>query len=426
MNAKIKNQYYWIIALVAVIQMTVSGGVLNSIGGLFLIPVTETLGITRGQFSLAGSVQSLVAFFCSLISGVLFIKFGFRKLVTVCLLLTAVGLGLMSGSRNMAMLCAGFVMLGTCSGFCTTIGSTRLVGSWFRKHHGLVLGIVTAFSGIGGSIFSLILSGVIESSGWRKSYLVAAGFFVASALLVFLVVRSRPEDLGMKPYGEGFVPKNNRRRKSDDHWEGFCMEELVKKPVFYLMIVGTFLSCGCPYMVFSVISPHIQDCGMGAEFGAKVQSLVLFALAGAKLGFGFLSDRIGVKTTTMISLIASSVSLVLMATITTPATACVAAVVYAIGLTLTGIAAPLLTTALFGYQAGSKAIGVIQSMVSASCMVAGPLCNMLRDRLGSYVPVFWGTAVVSIAVIAVYMVIYTMSAKERIAFEQKNKEGTVE
>ena len=152
---------------------------------------------------------------------------------------------------------------------------------------------------------------------------------------------------------------------------------------------------------------------MGAEFAATVQSVVLFGLAGAKLGFGYLSDRIGVKAATMITLAANTASLVLLALVDGPVSAVIAALVFSVGLTLTGIVAPLLTPALLGYQSGGKTMGIILAMAPAANMVASPLCNSLRDAIGSYVPVFLGTAVVSAGVIVLYLVMYALSGKYR-------------
>ena len=225
--------------------------------------------------------------------------------------------------------------------------------------------------------------------------------------------------MGLKPYGEGYMPKRkNKPQKVNDHWSGFTFEQLKKKPIFYLLILGTFLSCGCSYMAFSVIAPYVQDCGMGAEFAATVQSVVLFGLAASKLGFGYLSDRIGVKASTMITLAANTASLVLLALVDGPVSAIIAALVFSLGLTLTGIVAPLLTPALLGYQSGGKAMGIVLAMAPASNMLANPLCNSMRDALGSYVPVFWGTAAVSVGVIVLYLVMYAMSAKDRKEYEK--------
>ena len=50
-----------------------------------------------------------------------------------------------------------------------------MLGNWFQSHLGVVTGIVMAASGVGGSALSLVLSGIMESAGWRASLLFAAG-----------------------------------------------------------------------------------------------------------------------------------------------------------------------------------------------------------------------------------------------------------
>jgi len=70
--------------------------------------------------------------------------------------------------------------------------------------------------------------------------------------------------------------------------------------------------------------------------------------------------------------------------------------------------------------AGKSTMGIVLAMAPASNMLASPLCNSLRDTLGSYVPVFWGTAAVSVGVIVLYLIMYAMSAKDRKEYENNN------
>lgn len=416
MKTRIKNNYHWMMAAVTFFVMLVIGGVGNSFNGVTLIPITESLGVTRGEYSRVMMASSISGMILNLFSGVLFIKFGYRKLVTASLILSAVGYAIGFGSQNLSMLCVAGVLMGM-SGLSTLAGNPRLLGSWFHRHYGLVMGVVTAMTGLGGSLFSIILSKVLTAAGWRNTFLVVAGFFLAIALMTALLVRNKPAEIGLKPYGEGYVPKNTKK-DTEEHWDGFPMTELKKKPAFYLLVVGTFLSTTCTYMAFSVINAHVQDCGMDAEFAATVQSVVLFALAVVKLGFGYLSDRIGAKKVTLISLVACVVSMLLLADITGPTSAYIAALVYSLALPLAGAVPPLLVPSLFGYQSGPKAMGIVLAMVSAANMVATPLTNSLRDAIGSYRPVFRMTALVSVGVMVLYLVIFALSAKDRRAFEK--------
>ena len=113
----------------------------------------------------------------------------------------------------------------------------------------------------------------------------------------------------------------------------------------------------------------------------------------------------------------------MLAGITGPVSAHISAAVFAISLVTSGIAPPLLVDSVFGYSSGAKALGIVVSMVSIAGMVATPMTNLLRDAIGSYRPVFRGSAIVNIIAIALYVVIFAMADKERKAREKTITEG---
>lgn len=417
MGAKLRAQYHWVIAAVSIFAMLMIGGVSNSLGGVTLIPITQSLGVSRGALAWAIMPRNLAAFCINFFSGALFIKFGYRKLMSVCLLLSAIGLCITAGSNSLPLVAVGCMLEGIYS-LCLLSGAPRILGPWFHKHYGLVLGVVTAMTGLGGSLFSLLLSKIITAAGWRGAYLACAGSCFLVAVLTFLVVRNRPSEMNLLPYGEGHLSQNTKK-DSRDHWAGFPMEKLKKMPVFYLTVLGTLLSCVGVYMANAVVVSHVQDCGMDAEFAASMQSLMLICLMVAKLVFGYLSDKIGAKWVTLCSLLALTVSLLLLAEITGPVSASIAVVVYGAALPLSGIVPHLLTPCLFGYQSGPKAMGIIMAMLSAGALIGNPLTNTLRDSFGSYRPVFRGTALVMVGVIVLYLVVYAMADKARKAYERE-------
>ena len=407
--------YYWIIAGVTIIAMIACGGIGSGLTGVVLIPVTEDLGLTRGEFSTEVTILSAVGVIVNLLSGVLFIKFGYRKLIFGCLFLSAVGYMLGSCSNGLVGLCLAAVLEGM-YGVCNRSGNPRLLGEWFHRHYGTVTGIVTCTTGLGGGLFSLLFQKTEVAFGWRGAYRVAGLCYLVVALLVLLLVRDKPSDIGINPFGEG-EKKKNAKRESRDHWEGFDMCELKKKPAFYMMILGTFLSSACAFMCFYVIPAHAQDCGMSPEVGATAQSLMLFGLGACKLAFGYLSDRVGAKWMTMVSLVALTASLLLLAVVNGQTTMYAAVLVYSLALPLTIMAPTLLTPALFGYRSGAKAMGIILAAAPAANMVAPRLCNALYDSYGTYVPIFRGTALASLCVILLYLIMYTLSARDRRKFK---------
>lgn len=420
MFAFLKKHYHWVIAALLLLELAVYSGILNNLLSLHLIPVTEELSVSRGNFSLSMSVRSLVGFFSTLFSGMFFLKHGYRKMAPAALLVAALGFVALCLSRNLAMLVLGAALIGVSEGFCSTAAASRMVNTWFRSHQGLILGLVTASTGLGGSLFSVILSRVIDASGWRSSYLVSGLLVAAVGMILLLCVRNRPADMGIRPFGEGGDHGKKPKKETRDHWSGYEARDIYRKPTFYLMILVVFLSCCCSYVAFSVVSPHLQDCGMTAQEAARVQSVMLLSLAAAKFICGALSDVLGAKAINVICMVATVVGLVLFAEVGGMPMAMAAAVVYAVSLVLTTITVPLLSSALFGYHAQGSIIGIFMALVPAASVITTPIVNSLYDRIGSYRPIFRVGALVSLAVTGLMLLLFVLAGIDRRKYERNH------
>lgn len=418
MIAWLKKHYHWVIAVVVLLQLAIHGGAANNLSGLHLIPVTQALDITRTEYSLAGSIKSIVGVFSTLFSGVMILKFGYRTAVGVGLALSGAAYVLLSGMDSYWTFLAGFALLGVTNGVCTTSGATRIVSAWFHKHRGMVLGLVTAATGIGGSIMSIIQSYAIENISWRASYMTVAVLMFVIAVLVFLLVRNHPTNMGLLPYGDGEQISHKKGKTHQDLWSGFTMKKLMKRPTFYLMLAGTFLTCMCIYLAFSFVAPHLQDCGLSAAQASTLHSIMLLLLSGTKFLAGTLSDTIGAKKVTMLCIGFSAVGLAMLASVNGFGFAAAAVVVYSMALPIVSVTIPLLANALFGYQAQAEYTGVFMSMISAASIVAGPLSNAAYDHFGSYRPVFYAAAALSVLLLGLYWLMYRLAEKDQKKMQQ--------
>lgn len=423
----LRKHYHWVIAFVVLIELAVFSGILNNIISVHLIPVTEDLGISRGSFSLALSVRPLVGFFATLFSGILFVKMGFRKMATVFLIVGAVGLALLGCSGSARMLAIASAMMGFSEAFCTTAVASRVVTTWFHSRQGMILGFVTASTGLGGSLFSIILTKVIENGSWRHSYFLCAALTGTVAVLIFLLARNRPEDMGLMPFGAATGGHKAKARKaSRDHWAGFEAKDVMRKPTFYLTMVVVFFSCICTYAAFSVIMPHFQDCGMSAEDAASAQSIMLLSLAAAKFICGSLSDVLGAKFINMLCMICSTAGLVMLTLVNGMPMAIAACVVFSVGTVMTTITIPLLSASLFGYKPQGAIIGILMALVPAASVVTSPIVNALYDRIGSYNPIFLGTAVIGAIVTGLMIPLFVMTSRDRKQLESSQIEESEE
>lgn len=416
MKEKLHKHYHWLVAAVALLSYIVYGGLTNNLSSMFILPVTEDLGISRSAYSLAISLRSMTTFLSCMGFGILYRKLGYRKLALIGFAGMAVFLAGMALSTGYGGLLVAMPLMGFCGTFCDTANLTQLVRNWFHRYQGTVLGLVTAASGVGGSLFSLLFSALTTSFSWRTAIWAAACFHLAAFGLVFGVIRSRPEEKGLVPLGDEEEVRSHHRKRAENRmrqWKGLPMSTLRHKPMFYLTMAAVFLSGVCNYASFYTVVPHLQDKGLSAATAASMQSIMLLAMAGMKFLFGALSDRISIRKIVVFALLCTGVGSLLLTLLADPGLALVIMLLLSAGLPLTSILVPLAVTNICGTVASDMTVGLVLSMVYLSSMVVQPVMNLCYDALGSYDPALRITALLSLGVIALYLVIFRLSDKER-------------
>lgn len=420
MIKRIRQNYHWVIALLAFLEMVVFGGLLNS-ASVYIIPISETLGVTRGSYALATIPYSITCTLSTMVSGYLFQKFGYKKSAIASLILITVSLVLTATCKTLWGFCFSKILMGMGYGACFTAGAVRIVKDWFFKHQGLVVGLVSMSSGLGGSLLTVILAALIEDYNWRTANMVMA-VVMAVITLSYLLLRNRPEEMGLRPYGFGEQPKNKKKARQEDHsWPGFRFQELLRHPLFYVMCAATLISCVMLYLTSGVVIPHFQDQGFSPADAAMYQSVYMLALAVAKLLCGALCDKIGPKPVTIICMVCAAVGQWILGITADPVLCYVGILLFAAGLCMSSIMIPLLAAPLFGYQACLSVNGIFLAMASLASIFSSPISNLFYDRLGSYCPVFRVAAIVNGIMIAVYFLMFAMAKRERALYESRQE-----
>lgn len=165
-------------------------------------PMRAGLGISETDFSLAYGCATLLSAALLPTFGRLVDRFGAR----VMLPLIATGLGAaclqMSRVNSLIDLYVGFAFVRTLGQGAMSLVSVWLIGEWFEQRRGMA----TAIAGLGGGLsvmtVPLINNRIIEHSGWEANW-VALGLaaWVILVLPGVLLIRDRPEDLGLHPDG---------------------------------------------------------------------------------------------------------------------------------------------------------------------------------------------------------------------------------
>ncbi len=166
--------------------------------GVYQPYVAEAVGDTGASLVLASrTLASLLSMF---FVNRYYFKLGCRKGVFAATLLTSLGFVLYSQAHGMGGFCAAAVLTGMGYGLGGMVCMTTLIGRWFKDNVGTAVGIATAGSGVSTLVVSPLAARIIEASSLSTAFLCEAGLAATLGVVVFLLVRDRPEDLGLAPF----------------------------------------------------------------------------------------------------------------------------------------------------------------------------------------------------------------------------------
>jgi len=286
--------YAWLVVSLTFLTMLISAAALGLPGAL-LQPLTGEFGWTAGEVSSAFAVRFALYGLLGPFAAILIERYGMRLIVFSALALLASGLLL---ATRMTALWQFFllwgVVLGTGSGLTALVLGATVANRWFEQRRGLVLGILTASTATGQLLFLPLAAYLIRNFGWRIAVLPVLGGCVIVAVLVFLFLRERPEDLGLTPFGANArVP-----RPAGPAWRPDFLEPIralagaAGNRTFWLL-AATFFICGLS--TSGLIQTHFislcSDYGVAALPAASVLAMMgAFDFIGT-IASGWLSDR---------------------------------------------------------------------------------------------------------------------------------------
>jgi MFS family permease len=153
-------------------------------------------GLTAAELSLLTAVYLWPFALMQPVAGLLTDTLGPRRSVTIFLIIAGLGQLLLALAPNFALALTGRA----CTGIGTSIlyvAAARIMAQWFRRREfGTLTGAWTSVANLGGIVAAAPLAALLPVIGWRASFAAIGVAVLFAALLVFLVVRNSPTDLG--------------------------------------------------------------------------------------------------------------------------------------------------------------------------------------------------------------------------------------
>jgi MFS family permease len=284
--------YAWVIVMLTFLTGLTSSAALGLPGAL-LQPLSKEFGWNVDQISSALAVRFALFGVMGPFAAILMERFGVRNIVVTALTLVSGGMLLaLRMSEFWHLVALWGVMLGVGSGMTALVLTAVVSNRWFEARRGLVVGMLTAASATGQLIFLPVGAWMVERFGWRMATVPVLIACATVAVLVLLLMRNRPQELGQQPFGATAPVPAPAPMKVGFSTPFQVLRGAASSSVFWILF-GTFFICGLS--TNGLIQTHFislcGDQGLGPVPAASVLAMMgAFDLVGT-IGSGWLSDR---------------------------------------------------------------------------------------------------------------------------------------
>lgn len=282
--------YAWVVAGVTFLVLLITAGV-RATPGVLMVPLEGEFGWSRTTIS--GAIALNIALFGLIgpFAASVMSRWGLRRVVALALALLAAAVTLSTFmQREWHLVLVWGLLVGAGTGVTSMVLAAVVATRWFDERRGVVLGALSAANATGQLVFLPLLASLAESRGWRSATLVVAAAAAVVLVVVLVLMRDRPEDIGLRPYGQKADGAAGPAAPAMAPLE--ALRTAVRVPAFWVL-AGTFFICGAS--TNGLIGTHlIAACH---DYGIpQVQSAQLLALMGifdilGTTASGWLTDR---------------------------------------------------------------------------------------------------------------------------------------
>jgi sugar phosphate permease len=220
---------------------------------------------------------------------------GLRRTMLAALSLLAVGVALtalMRQSWHLVLLWG--VVVGAGTGVIANVLGAIVAARWFTARRGLVVGILSGSAAGGQLIFLPTLASVTQTYGWRPTVLIVAAVAFVVIPLVAILMRERPEDVGLLPYGEATASKAAAPACGNPFGAAISTLAGAARSRDFWLLAGSFFLCGgstSGLIGTHLIPAWIDHCIPEVTAAGLLAAMGVFNIVGTA-GSGWLSDHL--------------------------------------------------------------------------------------------------------------------------------------
>ncbi|MCH7971529.1 MAG: MFS transporter [Chloroflexi bacterium] len=369
------------IAVIVFLSTGLSVGMTQYSFGEFAGPLREQFGWTQTQLNLSLAFSFISGVIAPFMGG-LSDRAGIRPVMFGSLLLIAIGFALRPFITELwhwylfsALVYAGFPG-------ATLLPAGKVVGLWFPKTRGRVMGAVVAGNNFGGMTMPPLAAGIIAVVSWEVAYVTFAVIMALLALVALLVVveDSASVRVEMERTGRGDQVEISQAAAQT----GVTVRQALRNRNFWLIMIGLVAATFTYQGVLTQLRQHFEESGFEPALATTAVSIIAGMGIGSKLAFGRASERITARIATVISVLLQAIGVLMIASADTQALLWVGIFVFGLGFGGLGALIVLVVQEAFGMKEFGGIMGVVQVGMIVSGAGAPFLAGALHDSTGSF------------------------------------------
>jgi sugar phosphate permease len=386
--------YGWYIVGVGILVNIAGTFAFSSTLSIFLKPITEELGVSRGAFSLIRTFEIGVAALVVPLLGPWIDRHGGRGVLVLGVLMEGTGMLLSSLVQSFwqfvvvrcSLVIAGEALLGS-----LVINVT--IAQWFVRKRGRAMGIANLGTGIAKLSIPIAAASLFVLVGWRSTWAIfgiIAPLLVVAPTLIF--IRRRPEDIGLRPDGDppltGHIAtvQNSSafEQKTSREAVQWTRAEVIRLPAFWFLVI-TFgiASVGIAGLNLHIFS-YVTDIGHSPLIAASFMSTIAVTQLGSTLIWGMLADRLDIRKVSCVQFLIQGIGLIVAISAQHLPITYIGFFLYGTGLAGSFVLREVIWANFFGRSSLGTVRGLSMFFSHLFAASGAPFFGFLHDRTGSY------------------------------------------
>jgi MFS family permease len=373
----------WWVVVATICGLLVGAGPVNVFTfGVFLKPITEDLGLSRGAFSAALTFHAAIAAIVLPVVGWLVDRWGARRIMLPGLVLYALATasyGLIQASP-LVLTFLIFALTGLVGGVQSPIPYAAVIARWFDRERGLALGIGTAGVGLGVAVVPQIAALLIGTVGWRLAY---AGLAVAVLLVAF-----PPVALFLREPPDFAARVRQLAAAAGTPLPGVAAGEALRSWLFWGLAAAFFLDVIAINGTLTHIVPLLTDRGVPRQIATAALSGTGFALIFGRILSGWCLDRLWGPYVAIVFFLLPMIGIAILISGAGGFAPFLGAIACGLGIGAEIDLMAFFTSRYFGLRDYAKLYGIMFGIFALGVGIGPALSGVSFDRFQSYTPAF--------------------------------------